>query len=187
MNVDDATVPGVSGCDGGCESLCLCQIPRLLVESGGALGAHATEDDVGLEDLHAVSLRGREAGSLTEDAVHILDPSAHDAFDVVVVVPHASLVAGGACPRQVDAAQKARHEELLEDDVGALKRERGLGALPRPGLCLGGDERGITVWVGIKDVEDQQSLVRHPQVGRVEPFAPKIGVAGHTDMGLMGA
>ena len=73
---------------------------------GGAPGAQAPVDDLGLVDHEAVVVRGGQAGRVADGAVDVGDGAARPADDVVVVVADPGLVAGHRAGR-LDAADQA--------------------------------------------------------------------------------
>src|SRR5215469_8824471 len=73
----------------------------------GALGTSAPEDDLGLADLVARVVGGRQAGGVADRAVDVGDGTARPADDVVVVVSDPRLVARHGA-RRLDPPHQAR-------------------------------------------------------------------------------
>src|SRR5205814_10289122 len=61
---------------------------------GGAVGAQAPVDDLGLVDREAVVVGRGQAGRLADRAVDVSDGTARPAHDVMMIVRHASLEPG---------------------------------------------------------------------------------------------
>src|SRR6185437_7941255 len=98
---------------------------------GGAVGAVAPVDDLGLVDGEAVRLRRGQAGGVADGAIDIGDRAAAAADDVVMVVGDPRLVAGDRAggldpPQQVGVGQRP------QDVVDGLRRD--VAEVPADGL-----------------------------------------------------
>src|SRR6516164_6122192 len=87
---------------------------------GGAVGAQAPVDDLGLVDREAVIVGSGQAGRLADRAVDVGDGAARPAHDVVVIVPDASLEPGLAAGR-FDAAQESGRGERVQGGIHGLE------------------------------------------------------------------
>src|SRR5206468_828188 len=112
-------------------------LPGIRMGCGVAGRAQAPVDDLGLVDDEAVVVGRGETGRVADGAVDIGDGSARTAHDVVVVVPHAGLVARHRAgwldaPHQAGDGQRVQH--VVDGLVGDLTEVRADRADDRRGV-----------------------------------------------------
>ena len=115
--------------------------------SRGTLRTLAPVDDLGLVDLVARVVGGRQAGGVADRAVDIADGTARPAYDVVVVIPDPRLVPRHGTRRLdapyqprvsqrsqhvIDGLQGHRHTEILTYDPAERSRIGVRTAVHRP-------------------------------------------------------
>src|SRR5882757_4041052 len=86
---------------------------------GGAVGAQAPVDDLGLIDREAVVVRRGQAGCGADGAIDVGDHAAGTTHDVVVVVPGPRLVARDGT-RGLDAPHQTRNSQRSQHVVDGL-------------------------------------------------------------------
>ena len=104
-------------------------------------------------------VRRGQAGCLADRAVHVGDDTARPAHDVMMVVPDAPLVSGGAAGR-LDAADQARRGERVQGVIYGLHGHMAY-ATAHPGCDRLGTEM-VTPPDGFEQCDADR---RHPQAG----------------------
>jgi hypothetical protein len=133
--------------------------------------ANTAEDDTGLDNTHAVRIRGFNAGSVADDTIDVFDAPALNALDVVVIIFNARFVPCAGGIRQAATPDQAFSRKVLYDQMDGLKgdcRQRETNGLK--------DGLGIGMRMMMQKIQDRHALCRSAQSFGAQGLKPVVAV-----------